>query len=313
MMSRLENPEKLSIYILILLGTYQAAFHFSYHYILSGSIFSLGLASALTILFTSSNVSLQLKQLHTPALLLWVAFIISNFNHSIIPVLPWLFVLSIATYISMSPNKADILNVIGISSVMLSNITTTPILTCQSMLPLIVFVTVISVIMRKIKVLSKDLIDAQTMDALTGSLNPLHFKKEIEKATELHRRYATSVSNLTLTFDAQGSLLNTLGQQAHALYIKELAQVCQSRLRNTDILCRYSDVFFIILLPSTDVTNADYLAKDLLKSCKAYDFSCTKENKHLANSTTSPVNFSYQICELLDNENWESWLSRSIK
>jgi len=313
MMSRLVNPEKLTIYILILLGIYQAVFHFSYNYILSGSVFSLALASTLKILSTSSKFNLQLNQLYIPILLLWIAFIISNFNHSIINISPWLFVLSVVAYISMSPNKVDITNAVGIIILILSNINTTPMLTFQSMLPLIVFCTVMSVIMRDVKLLSKDLIDAQTMDALTGSLNPSQFKKEIEKCTELRRRYATPVSNISFTFDAQGSLLKTLGQQAHALYIKELAQVCQSRLRNTDILCRYSDEFFIILLPSTDIMNADYLAKDLLKSCRAYEFSGAKESKHLNDSTSSTISFSYQICELLENENWESWLSRSIK
>jgi len=312
-MSKLGNAEKFSLYILILLGTYQAVFHFAYNYILSGSIFSLGLASALKIQFNSSPFSQKLKLLIIPTLLFWLAFLVSSLNHTVTIIIPWLFVLTAAAYISISPSKADVLNTVGIICLMISNINTEPMLAIQSVLPLIVFVSVMSVIMRQMGMLSKALISAQTMDALTGSLNPLQFKKEVEKSTELHRRYATSVSNLTLIFDAQGSLLNTLGQRAYAIYIKELAQVCQSRLRNTDILCRYSDEFFIILLPSTDFKSADYLAKDLLKSCKAYEFSCAKEHTTLNTATSSVVSFKYQICELLNNENWESWLSRSIK
>jgi GGDEF domain-containing protein len=165
-----------------------------------------------------------------------------------------------------------------------------------------VFIIIVNLLSLHLKGLTKALSDAETTDETTGCANTSRLKDELAKAVDLKNRYATKVSCITLSFTIPTEKI--LQQE---LWLKELAQVCQSRLRNTDLLCRYNDLKFIILLPNTSQDNAHILSSDLLKACQNYEFTYTKQQVHEKANHTTPA-FKFIVFEYLGDQNWESWL-----
>jgi len=295
---------------LLLLGVYQAVSHLTTGQYFSAGIFGFGVAIIVKLMFLS-----DVKQAQKLAALaiFWLAFSISSYSSQATDALLWLFVLAALTYTQVPSASANILNVSGFLLVNLIGGYASTTILFGNMFPAIVFFVVLSVVVGQKRKAFNLLQEARTIDVVTGCLNAQQFKQEVRKAAGLHGRYATQVSHLALKFDDEGDLLRILGQASYEIYLRELAQVCQSRLRNTDVLCRYGEGLFMVLLPSTDHMNATHLAKDLVKSCDAYDFSYANEKRNKIAKSLQKIQLNYQICQLNQNENWESWLSRSVK
>lgn len=109
---------------------------------------------------------------------------------------------------------------------------------------------------------------AKKTDPITGCIQSNEFKMELDKLVQLHERYATPFSIICIKYESSFTLENDLD-----VWLRELSQLYQSRLRKTDILCRYSTQTFMILLPSTNNKNAEILSSDLEKCASAYQFS----------------------------------------
>jgi len=237
----------------------------------------------------------------------WLAFLLSYsfFAYSSYSIhIEWLYLLVICTHLLASRRFSLAISACGILLITLIFLSEKKsVASIEHVLPLFIVFILSSLVSRAIEQLIKALNDAQTTDILTGCANSNRLKQEIKKSVELQHRYKTQVSCLTLSFK-----LKFEKYSQYEVWQKELAQVCQSRLRNTDTLCRYSDDRFIILLPSTDKDNAKNLGDDLLKACRAYRFS------YLANKNdqgkSGPV-LSYDISQYDGEESWESWLQNT--
>jgi diguanylate cyclase (GGDEF)-like protein len=135
-------------------------------------------------------------------------------------------------------------------------------------------------------------------DNLTGCIQPTAFRLELEKVVQLYQRYETPFSLICIKYKHYFNTENDL-----QIWLKELTHLYQSRLRKTDILCRFTAQKFMILLPSTNSKNAKILLSDLKTSTDAYEFSfkqaLTEKMKH-------PVlHFSTETFN--NNESLEDW------
>ena len=92
-----------------------------------------------------------------------------------------------------------------------------------------------------------------------------------------------------------------IGREKFDQYQISLSQVWNSRLRNTDVLCRYQDGLFLVLLPSTKFDSALLLATDLIKASNDYEFDSQK------NITIQTKTVAHDGLE-----NWEDWLNQII-
>ena len=146
--------------------------------------------------------------------------------------------------------------------------------------------------------LEKKLEQAITIDPLTGCSTISQFKKQFEAITTLHRRYRNSLT--CLRFKATNHAESFHEKER---YYGEVAQIFQSRIRQTDIICHYSQGYFLILLPNTDLENAEILATDLVQACKAYTFSDAEGTKR------SVARFDYELSSYNENHSWEAWFS----
>ncbi len=170
----------------------------------------------------------------------------------------------------------------------------------QSALSIILFLVLTFLVSRHIKHLTQRIKEATTTDPLTGCKNLETFKHELNKGIELLKRYNTPVSAISI------NMIHVCKKRADLeIFIREVAQICQSRLRQTDILCRLDDKHFVILLPSTEGTNADSVKDDLLLACKAFKFSCLETQKK---SEKRKPEFSMETLQFNDSIDREEWL-----
>jgi len=110
-------------------------------------------------------------------------------------------------------------------------------------------------------------------DALSGLPNRRHFfqlaKAEFSKAT----RYNTAVSIIMVDIDHFKTINDTYGHAAGDMVIKVVAEQMQRAVRETDHLCRYGGEEFVVLLPETEVAEAEVVAyriKDYIQNRKTH-------------------------------------------
>jgi len=142
---------------------------------------------------------------------------------------------------------------------------------------------------------------AKETDSLTGCIQSGAFKDELEKVVQLYDRYKTPFSIIRINyqshFDTEGDL---------QIWLKELAHLYQSRLRKTDVLCRFNSQKFMILLPSTNIKNAEALSLDLENCVKAYEFSFKRKSS--AVSTSPTLVFSSET--FIKNQKLNDWFEK---
>ncbi len=109
-------------------------------------------------------------------------------------------------------------------------------------------------------------------DSLTGCGNIQSLHQEMVRQAELCQRYNVDATALVLRVDNWNAALETLGERRANDWLRELVSVWNSRMRNTDILCRCRDTQFVMLLPNTSANNAVRLEEDLLRASEVYEF-----------------------------------------
>lgn len=256
----------------------------------------------------SSNQGNKLNNRQSVVILLsiWLLFsyIVSQQSSLSIALIGWMYLLIICSHILLIDQTLN----------KVSAALTLPFLLClyfsspdsqstiQYLLSVSVFLVLINLVTRYILALQEDLNIANTKDSLTGCNNLAMLKKEINKAVELQKRYDTAVSAIQIEIHYHFPKRHLLES-----CIKEVAQICQTRLRQTDTLCRQSDYRFIILLPSTQRNNAASLANDLLEACNAYNFTFLSSCADVSDSSTKRPEFTSSIYEFYDEENSDTW------
>ncbi len=171
--------------------------------------------------------------------------------------------------------------------------------TIESGLALTILIILMSIINHQVNNLQAKLNIVEKSDHLTGCLLPEQFKYELDKAQQLYNRYATPFSLISIEYKTQFESEADLD-----IWLKEFSGLYQSRLRKTDILCRFSSHKFMILLPSTNKDNACRLSDDLEKCSQAYEFSYLK---HPETQALTPT-LTFKVLNYSGDETSQKWL-----
>jgi diguanylate cyclase (GGDEF)-like protein/PAS domain S-box-containing protein len=102
-----------------------------------------------------------------------------------------------------------------------------------------------------------------THDALTGVLNRRHFFELANQEIERASRYKQPLSVILFDIDHFKRVNDTHGHPEGDRVLQSIAQRCRNNLRENDLICRYGGEEFIILMPSTDISNASIVAERL--------------------------------------------------
>ena len=107
-------------------------------------------------------------------------------------------------------------------------------------------------------------------DALTCIPNRLAYEKKTVKEIARWKRFGNALSLIVWDIDLFKKVNDTYGHKAGDKVLKTIAQLMNSRIRETDFLARYGGEEFVMLLPGTTEEEALRVANDLrtkVESC----------------------------------------------
>lgn len=127
--------------------------------------------------------------------------------------------------------------------------------------------------------LTREVIDAQSRitmisrkDALTKLYNKRCFEQELIAETSKAKRYDTALSIMIVDFDKFSNIVDTHGNEAGDFVLTTGATIVQSMVRNNDVVCRYGNEEFGVVLSNTGINGARMLAERIRKKIAGHGF-----------------------------------------
>ena len=102
-----------------------------------------------------------------------------------------------------------------------------------------------------------------TKDSLTGALRRRTFYERASGQVEQARRYARSLSFVSLDIDHFKAINDRFGHQAGDAILQEVGKLVRTEIRAVDLFARVGGEEFILALPETDAQAAAILAERL--------------------------------------------------
>ncbi len=106
-------------------------------------------------------------------------------------------------------------------------------------------------------------------DRLTGIYNRRYFETSLEAEVERARRYGSPMSLLLIDVDRFKELNDRHGHLVGDRVLRRLVRECESRLRTSDVFCRYGGEEFAIIAPETTGQAGIVLARRVREGVEA--------------------------------------------
>ena len=103
-------------------------------------------------------------------------------------------------------------------------------------------------------------------DPLTGLYNHRHFQERLASEVSRANRYAHVLSLLMIDIDFFKNFNDAYGHPAGDAALVNLAEILRAKIRDTDIPARYGGEEFAVILPETDVHDAELIAERIRKA-----------------------------------------------
>ena len=133
----------------------------------------------------------------------------------------------------------------------------------------------------KIKELRETIDQVSTTDALTGLHNRKYLHERLEAEISRSKRYDTKLSCLLLDIDFFKVVNDMYGYDWGDVLLKKIAEMLKSFIRKEDILTRYGDEEFIVILPNTPEENAFIFAERFRREIEKMEFiPAGEEERH---------------------------------
>ncbi|MEI8377253.1 MAG: diguanylate cyclase [bacterium] len=113
----------------------------------------------------------------------------------------------------------------------------------------------------KINTLKEEMSLVTTTDALTGLHNRQYVHERLEAEISRSKRYGFKLSCLLLDIDYFKVVNDIYGYDWGDVLLKQIAEKLKEHVRKEDILTRYGDEEYLIILPNTDENNAFVFAE----------------------------------------------------
>jgi len=133
----------------------------------------------------------------------------------------------------------------------------------------------------KIKELKETINQVSTTDALTGLHNRKYLHERLEAEISRAKRYDTKLSCLLLDIDFFKVVNDMYGYDWGDVLLKKIAEMLKGFIRKEDILTRYGDEEFIVILPNTPEENAFLFAERFRREIEKMEFvPAGEEERH---------------------------------
>ena len=117
-----------------------------------------------------------------------------------------------------------------------------------------------------------ELTELASIDTLTRVHTRRYFIQRAAIEFTRARRHKQPLSFIILDLDYFKKINDEFGHIAGDAMLKEIASICQSKIRSIDILGRFGGEEFIILLPETDIEGAVFVAERIRKTIEETEF-----------------------------------------
>lgn len=135
--------------------------------------------------------------------------------------------------------------------------------------------------MLKIKELRDKLKTLSTTDELTGLHNRKYLLERMEQEISRAKRYTTPLSLLLFDLDFFKVVNDIYGYEWGDVLLRSIADKLKQLIRKEDILTRYGDEEFIVVLPNTSEDNAFLFAERFRKDIEKMEFiPAGEEERH---------------------------------
>lgn len=141
------------------------------------------------------------------------------------------------------------------------------------------------------------------VDHLTGALTRRGFVEQVGREIARHHRYGSTASLVVLDVDRFKSINDGCGHPVGDRVLRQLAEICTTSLRPTDVLGRIGGEEFALLLPETDARAALTAAERLRAAIAAHAFDIGEDR-------ALNVTASFGIAELMEGiDAFDAWLA----
>ena len=135
--------------------------------------------------------------------------------------------------------------------------------------------------MLKIKDLRDKLKTLSTTDELTGLHNRKYLLERMEQEISRARRYGTALSVLLFDLDFFKVVNDIYGYEWGDVLLRSIADKLKQLIRKEDIITRYGDEEFVVVLPNTSDDNAFLFAERFRKDIERMEFiPAGEEERH---------------------------------
>ncbi len=135
--------------------------------------------------------------------------------------------------------------------------------------------------MLKIKEYKDKINKVSTTDELTGLHNRKYLQERLDQEIARARRYKTPLSCLLFDIDFFKVVNDMYGYEWGDVLLKNLAEKLKQMVRKEDVLTRYGDEEFILILPNTSEENAFLFAERFRRDIEKMEFiPAGEEERH---------------------------------
>ncbi len=135
--------------------------------------------------------------------------------------------------------------------------------------------------MLKIRDLREKLLQVSTTDELTGLHNRRYLHERLEQEISRAKRYGTKLSCLLFDLDFFKVVNDIYGYDWGDVLLRSIADKLKQLIRKEDILTRYGDEEFLLILPNTSEENAFLFAERFRRDIEKMEFiPAGEEERH---------------------------------
>ena len=127
--------------------------------------------------------------------------------------------------------------------------------------------------------IKKNLLRTAVCDELTGLYNRKYLNKRLEAEISRSKRYGKPVSCLLFDIDYFKIVNDMYGYDRGDILLKKIAQILNALVREEDVLTRYGDEEFMVLLPETSENQAAVFAERFRNEVEKMEFIPSNEEE----------------------------------
>lgn len=147
----------------------------------------------------------------------------------------------------------------------------------------------------KIKDLKEEIKLVSSTDELTGLYNRKYLHERLESELSRAKRYNIPLSCLLIDIDFFKTVNDIYGYDWGDVLLKKIAEVIKSFARKEDIVTRYGDEEFIVILPNTDEKNTYVFAQRIREEVENMEFKPDEdEERHPVTISGGVAGYPFQ-------------------